>query len=118
MSEVEIIPATAKLIEDYYGKQIPQSVRAYVAIADDQVLGIAGFYVTATRLIMFSELKDELKCNKRIIIRGMRKMRQIAREMKLPIHAVAQKELPTAPSFLEHFGFVKIGQELYEWQIR
>ena len=90
------------------------SVRAIVAIRDGEILGIAGFYVHQSRLVMFSELDEDLKCNKRAIIMGMRKLKEMASLMRLPIHAKAA-DLPTAKGFLSHMGFVDIGQGLYEW---
>ena len=114
MTRVEIKPATKEVIDRYYDGKLTRTVRAFIAVQDEKILGIAGVYVDQSRLVMFSDLSDELKQNKRVIIRGMRMFKEIARKKNLPIHAKAA-QLPTAKGFLKHMGFIDIGQGLYEW---
>ncbi len=110
---INIEPATKEILECFYGKQ-KRSVFAISAIENGKVVGVAGLYIDTSRFVMFSDLGNEVICNKRLIIKGMRKLKEFAKKKRLPIHAIGI--LPTADSFLKHMGFVEITKGLYQWE--
>jgi N-acetylglutamate synthase-like GNAT family acetyltransferase len=111
---IEIRPATAELLKQYYGDMPPRTVRAIVAIDDDgEVLGVGGYYIEGVRAMVFSDIKPEMRDHKRALIMGTRAAIDLARSSGLT--AIAIRETPESASFLEHFGFREFMPGIYEW---
>lgn len=115
-SKIQIVPATVEMFERFVGEAPQRTVRAVAVVRDDEVLGIAGVCVDKCRLVMFSELSDELKKNKRAIARGIRALMRIAGRFNLPIYAVADKTIEGSDKLLEHLRFQKTVSGVYVWR--
>lgn len=111
---VTIVPATREILERYYGRPMPKSARAIAAIDGDRILGVAGVVLDEARLIAFVHFSEELKRNRRVIVRGGRILQQMMRR-GVPVHAEADSELESADRFLRHYGFRRVEGQVYAW---
>lgn len=110
-----IVPATAELLKRFYGEAPKRTQKAVVALAGERVVGVAGVYVDEERQVMFSDLTDELRRDKRTVIRGIRAVMQLA-SAKMPVHALADPQIEGSETLLEHMGFKPLEGRVYEWQ--
>lgn len=100
-------------MEFFYGKTMPQSVRAWVVELDGRVLGIGGISYDGWQIIVFSQYDPELDKYPVTKVRGVKKILEIMGD--LPAIAVPAKEHPNAPGLLERLGFSKRGDGTYQW---
>ena len=87
MTKIEIVPATPELVKAYYGEDQKPTIRAVVAVRDGKVLGIAGVHRIGLAYAVFSEMTDELKQDKRSIVRGLREVKKITGSLKMKLYA-------------------------------
>ena len=113
---VQIVPATYELLERFYGAAPTRSQRAVVAVKGDEVIGIAGIYTDDERSVMFSDLTDELRQDKRSVIRGVRAVMKLALRRALPVYAWADPEIDGSDRLLVHMGFEHYKDGVYRWQ--
>jgi len=113
--KTEIVMATPEIFDKFYGKQPEQTVRAVAAVRGDKVLGVAGVYIAATRYVVFSDMTDELRRDRRAIVRGIREVLKLLSSTRLPVNAGADPSIPKADAFLKRIGFTHVGGGLYEW---
>ena len=105
---MKIVPATAALAEEYYGKPMPVSMRAYFLLDDDsKPIGLSGFLrVTKQVKVIFSEGKEEAYRDKKLVMKFAKMMMDIADENGWTLIAQVDENIPTAPRFLKHLGFI------------
>ena len=113
--KTKIIPATSELLLRYYGKQPPKTSYSFVAVKDNRVIGVSGVYITKSRLIVFASISDELKDDKRTIVKGIAKVMKLAKEKHLPIYAICDESIEKAVNFIKHVGFVHEYEGVYVW---
>lgn len=111
-----IVPATQELLERFYGYTPKRSQRAVVAVDGERVIGVAGVYMDDGRQVMFSDLTDEIRKDKRTIVRGIREVLRLAAKRHLPVHALADPEIEGSETLLRHMGFEEIADRIYQWQ--
>jgi hypothetical protein len=116
MPRIEIKPATKEAIARYHGRALNRSGRAWIGVRDGEILGIAGYYLDQHGYVMYSSMTEELKKDKRFIVKAIRFMKEKAGELKIPIYAKA--EFVTSETVMKHAGFVEIAEGLYRWQTR
>lgn len=102
---IDIIPATPELLERFYGKPPVRTVNAVVAVREGEILGIAGVYLDLGRLVLFSELTDELRKHKRVIVKGIGKVKEIVQNTRLPVVSLADCSIKGSDTLLAHMGF-------------
>jgi len=112
----EIVPATPELLSSYYGSPPARSQRAVAVVKDGSVIGVGGVYADGDRQVMFSDMTDELRRDKRALIMGMRAVMKLAARRALPVVAEADAEIEGSEKLLEHMGFEHIGQRIYAWR--
>ncbi len=100
---MEVRPATRADFETFYGELPSQTVKAWVAVEDDNPVGIGGYYLSGGMAVVFTDHKD---MSKRDIIRGARALMVELR--KLGMDVVAGSDFPNATA-LKHFGFEPFG---------
>ena len=110
-----VVPATAELLHRFYGEAPKRSQRAVVALDGERVVGVAGVYVDDERWVMFSDLTEELRKDKRTIIKGIRAVMKMTQGRDLPVHALADPEIEGSEVLLEHMGFRPITDRIYQW---
>ena len=113
--KTQIIPATRELLLQYYGEPPPRTSRGFVAIKDGRVLGVAGFYIFDARLIVFVDISEELKKDKRAVIKGIRKVMKLVKEIQLPVYAMCDESIDKSANLLKHVGFVHEYKGVYAW---
>jgi hypothetical protein len=111
----ELVPATAEQLQAFRGQELERSVRAVAAVRDGQVLGVAGIYPGQAGWVMFAELSDDVRRDKRLVIRGYRAVQDLARRRPMPVVAIADPEIPGSDILLEHMGFQRVAPEVFLW---
>lgn len=100
---IEIVPATQKLVETYYGGKPAYSMRGVVALEDGIPVGLGGLMVYQGKTYMFCEMKDCARKYRKSILKAGKQVLKLAKG-KI-VYAVAQDGIESAPRFLEHLGF-------------
>ena len=109
---IKIVPANAKALKDYYGDAKLPTMHAFMMYDDDKALAVAGFVRIPNGFrFMFSEFKEgmlELYKDKYryTFLKTAKKLIKLADEKHWTLIATADPEIPTAPQFLTHLGFV------------
>lgn len=110
-SEIEFVPATQKLAEQYFGGVPPYGFRGHVAVMDGKPVGIGGLFVWDGIPIVFTQLKDEMRPHKKACARAVRVMVEFMDSLKMPVYATADKMEVTSEKLLAKLGFVPTGIE-------
>lgn len=113
---VELKAATRDLLQKFYGETQRKTVRAIVMVDGEEVLGVGGYYVQDSALVIFSEFKPEGFKHKKMIVRGTYELILAAHKTGLPIHCVPDPRIPTAERFLTQLGFEPLAEGVWEWQ--
>lgn len=111
-----IVPLTEQIIHDFLGEAPPRTVRGVAAVKDGKVVGIGGFYRFDTRYILFSDMTDELRADKRLLALAIRQLNAIRQELKLPIQSIEETEFAGSDTLMKHMGLTKIEQTEHVWQ--
>lgn len=105
--KTEIRVADGELLARFpHGDMAGKSARVLAAVRGDQVLGIAGIYRAESGYVVFASLTDELRRDRRAIVRGVRAVFALARRCRAPLYATCDEAIPAAAGFLHHLGFV------------
>ena len=104
---MSIVPANAELTREFYGRELPVSIRGYFLLNDEgEPLGLSGFIRRSKdKYIIFIDAKDEAFENKRMILKMARMMLDIADMNGWTLIALADESKLTADGFIKHFGF-------------
>lgn len=113
---VRIVPATMELLERFYGEKPVRSQRAIVALKDERIIGVAGIYTDTERSVMFSQMSEECRKDKRAVVRGIRAVMALAKARAMPVHALADPGIEGSEKLLEHMGFEHLRDGIYQWQ--
>lgn len=111
---VEIRPATHESLRAFYGAEFRATARAFVATSGGRVIGVAGFRPEGHRFVLWTNLTDELRADKRALVRGLRVVMG-SLPTGVPVHATADEAIPGAEVLLEHVGFRKLTDRVWEW---
>ena len=113
---IRILPATPNLLARTRVGRPAKTMRCLVAVDDtDKVLAVAGMYADGNRLVLFADLSDTLRQNKRALVRGWRALMSIAVKKNATVHAVADPQIAGSRALLEHMGFEHLTGDLYQW---
>ena len=115
MKYPKIRPASREDLEAIYGDEAkPNTFRAYAAVLDEEVLGVAGIYYTDTEALAFSSgVKGAAE---RYPITAARLTHMVMKLMNgHACKAVASEEIETAPAFLERLGFKHLDGRTWLW---
>ncbi len=111
-SEARFVPATHELLKRYYGREPLCTVRGFVALVDDEPVGVLGVYYLNKQPLLFSEMKPEVRHRKKDIVKAYRLLEEFASGFKYPLWAVAQCGEKAAEGLLQRLGFVPTGHEM------
>jgi hypothetical protein len=116
---VELVPASQKHVEEYYGGKPIMSVRGIVGLLDGKVVGIAGVCFDHDNIIVFSEFKEEARKYKKSIVKAALMVYEIMQRYSI-VYAVANKQEKGAKRLMARFGFEFVevnseGEEVYRW---
>lgn len=123
---LEVRPATQSDVREYYEGDPPISMRAWVAVLDGKVVGIAGVAYGGLARVQdrpeaFSQFKPELEpyLTSAPIRRAIRRVVKMIRETRPGPVAIASRKHPGAPALLARLGAQRIGShelgEVFQW---
>lgn len=110
---IEILPATPELLARFYGDTPKRTSRAVAVVSGDEVLGVGGVYREGANSVLFSDMKDELRKNKRALVKAVR---AVMRLMKGTVYSWADPDIEGSDVLLKHMGFEPYGDGVYQWQ--
>ena len=108
----KIIPATKQIIQEWYG-DYPLTIEAKTVELPEgrAIFGLIrqpGFYVA------FYDTTLDVTTHKKLLITCYRILRDMMKTKTIPIYA--QRSDETKESFMRHFNFKPVTDELYRWQ--
>lgn len=120
MRNDRIVPATAEVIAKYYGKHLPLTVRAVAAMEDDDIIGIGGVYFADSSAVLFSDMSERLRRNKRLMIKGIRAINEIISHviaLGLPLYAKEADGIDGTEILMRHMEFdpVDAKEKVWAW---
>ena len=115
MTSTEILPATPELMRRFYGRMPRRTSEAIVAVRGDRVLGVAGIYRESGAAVAFSELSDELKADKRALVRGARTLTLMLERGGRDVYAM-KGDAQGADVLLRHIGFEPAEMGAWVWR--
>ncbi len=107
----QIVPATPEIMRRFYG--VARTCRAYAVVRGEEILGIGGIRFEGNLPIMFSDLKESERQNKRLIVRCTRKMQELIREYDFPVFAEAEETIMGSDNALKHIGFSHLKDRIW-----
>lgn len=113
--KVEIVTPDRALLEKFKSIRLMKTIRAVAAVRGEEVLGVAGLYCDGTWTQMFSALTDELRRDRRGLVKISRAVMDLARP-RAPVYAEADPEIEGSRKLLEHLGFKPVRGNLYVWE--
>lgn len=111
----DVIPATADVIQRFYGAPPTRTQMAVAVVDGDRVLGVGGVYLHAGRWVMFSDMTDELRSRKRALVRAVRAVLAMTRGRSIPVVALADPQIPGSDVLLRHMGAEHVADGVYAW---
>jgi hypothetical protein len=102
-----IVPATPALVEAWYGKPAPWTLRGFAAVQDGRPLGLAGVYWIGGTPVGFSEWQPDL--DRKTIARAVRLVMGLIDGLGVPVFATAKSE--QSARLLARLGFLPTGRE-------
>ena len=92
-------------------------MRALVAVdtETEEAVGLCAIYPDGHRLCMLADISDQLRKDKRALIRGYRAVMAMATSKNTPVHALADPEIAGSAALLKHLGFKHLTGDLYQW---
>lgn len=103
----ELRPATAKDIAAFYGKPPRETVRAIVAELNGEPVGIAGIAHKNGCLVLFCDLKPEMRKFRKSIVKAGRQLMSMTKGRT--VRSVADPNIPGSGRFLEAIGLKRVG---------
>ena len=91
--------------KEFYGDQYTKSFRGGVALLKGKVVGIAGLSFENEQMMLFSDMKDEMRPYKRDIVKAIRIIGKMVEKALCPIVAVADNKESLSEKILTKLGF-------------
>lgn len=108
---IEFRPATQKDVEAFYNGKPMFSMTGIIALEDGKPIGICGVYHCEGMRIVFSEMKQEARKYRKLILKIAK---LLMHGIQGKVYANANPDEQTAHRFLTHLGFRQINHNLYE----
>lgn len=120
--KLDIRPATLSDIRSFYpAGGVPATIRALAVVVDGDVQALMGVAYCG-QIQAFSELKPEVRENKKVIAVAIRAMLRLLKSVKFPVYAVADTSFPGSAKLLEKCGFEHLCDsqqgKVYLWQLQ
>lgn len=106
---------------DFFYPDISSSFRAWVVEIEGKPQGIIGLALSRPYACLFSTVNEPLKPFLRSmkILKLIKKVETLFKARRLPVLAVAEHGMPTAPKILKRLGFEFLseidGDQIYVW---
>lgn len=88
---------------------------------DGRLAAVAGHYLHDGNVVLFSTIAPWARSVPgfaRYVLRFGRQLLREAAAHELGVFAWADDSVPKAPELLQHMGFVRVNQEIYQWAQR
>ena len=105
MTKVKIRPASLGEWLAFYGEQPKHTVKAIVAEADGEILGVAGLEKHPGFYVAFSDIGDKMRKHKKAILKAGKELVKLIDDCRLPVVSIQNEAEPTSFGFLTHLGF-------------
>jgi len=106
---------TAAHCLDFSGEMPQYSMRGVSITESDEVLAICCTLAIQGRNFIICNVADGV--SKRLIVKGWGIFSQMLRE-DVTYYALLDKDIPSAPGFLKHFGFEQLKDDIYVYRGR
>ena len=117
---MNVCTATRVDIDRFY-PDITSSFRAWVVEIDGEAVGIIGLALTRPYACLFSTAEEPLKpfLKSMKILKLIKKVELLFKSRGIPVMAIAEPGLATAPKILKRLGFEEFGEigddDIYVW---
>lgn len=111
---ISIVHATPSILREVYPEGMPMVARTVAVVDDGRLLGLGMLVNRGANLYATTHITPELAKHPRWILKGARQLLAIAKRQNRPVYARAE-DVSTSVGFLEHFGFVRCGEE-FVWR--
>lgn len=104
---IEIRPATPADVRNYYGGPPQKTMRAYVVVADGEIIAIGGFIrIRSNVMALFSDIKTGMQeAHPVTAVRFAKKLMKIADDNGWTLLSWPAEDILKAPKFLRYLGF-------------
>lgn len=111
--------ATDDDVVRFYGKRPEYTMRAVIALADDELAGIIGIARAGRYWVLHSEFRPALREHLRrlTLLRAIKMAQRLVEECRGPVIAVVNPEEPDSRRVLSRLGFTETNEddEVYLW---
>lgn len=116
-SKIIIEPATIEHAKEFYGDQHTKSFKGYAALLDGKVVGIGGLSFENETMMLFSDIKDEIRPFKDDIWKGIDILDGMIKKTNYPIVAIASSKEKNSEMLLTKLGFNPTGNSTPDGKI-
>ena len=109
-SDIIIEPATMAHAKEFYGDIPMKSFKGSVALLNGKVVGIGGLSFENETMMLFSDLKEELRPYKYVIWRAFYMLEDMVKNAEYPIVAVASQDEKDSERLLTKLEFTDSGK--------
>lgn len=107
-NKIELTYASQADVDEYYGGAPLYSCRAVAARLNGKLVGLGGVYRVNSQMVVFTEIREEMKPYKKDIIRASRMVLKIL-DRYTTVVSYPDPAIGTADTFGNHFGFYDTG---------
>lgn len=120
---LDIRPTTLADVRSFYdGSRPAGTIRALSVMLDGDVMALMGIAYCGGFVQAFSELKPEVRTNKKVIAVAIRAMLRVLKSVTFPVVAIADESFPGSAALLEKCGFEHLCDsqqgKVYLWQLQ
>lgn len=108
MTNIKIVPATEELTVKFYGFLPPKTIKAFAAVKEDDVVGIAGMFKAGLVWMLFSDMKQDVLNDKRAMVTALRSIRKLVDNARIPVYAKADENAEGAETLISHIDGVEL----------
>ena len=114
-------PLTADLYKRFHGKIQAFSMRGFAWMEGDEVVGVISVHFDGNRWCLHCDLSEGLRARletmavKRWAVRAIRRTISLIERVPGKVHVAAQDDIPKAAGMLEHMGFKRLEDNVWEW---
>lgn len=117
MTKPKIRPARLGDFLAFYGHSPKNTVRAIVVENAGQVIGFGGVERHPGMYVAFSDITDELRARKVVLMKAARATMDLVKQCRLPVVTIQDVNEKTSCNFLIHLGFVPTEEpEVFLWR--
>lgn len=117
-SDRRIIPATTDILIRYYGHPLALTVRAVAAMDGDDIIGVGGIYMQDSSAVLFTDMTERLRRDKRLMIAGIRAINEIIGHviaLNIPLYTKEAEGVEGTDILMKHMNFEEFSAKDKVW---